>query len=69
MEGNIVVDEVLASCYASSDHDLVHSATILVRYFPEWTTWIFGEENGFSTQIEIMQNFHKWYMPNNHLYE
>ena len=24
MEGNIVVDEVLASCYASFDHSLAH---------------------------------------------
>ena len=69
MEGNIIVDEVLASCYASSDHDLVHSATVLVRYFPELIMWIFGEENGFASHPKVMQHMSKWYMPNNHLYE
>ena len=27
-EGNIVVDGVLASCYASFDHDLAHIAMV-----------------------------------------
>ena len=69
MEGNIVVDEVLASCYAFGDHDLAHIAIALVRYFPELIMWIFGEENGFSSYPKIIQHFHKWVIPNNHLYE
>ena len=64
-----MVDEVLASCYASGNHDIVHIVVVLVRYFPELTKWIFGGENGFSTHIKIIQHFHKWVIPNNHLYE
>ena len=69
IEGNIVVDEVLASCYASGDHDIVHIILALVRYFPELIMWMFGEENGFSSHIKVIHHFHKWIMPNNHLYE
>ena len=31
MEGNIIVDGVLASCYASVDHDLGHIAMVPMR--------------------------------------
>ena len=34
MEGNIIVDGVLASCYASSDHDLVHIIMVPIQRFP-----------------------------------
>ena len=34
MGGNIVVDGVLASCYALSDHDLVHIVMTPMRWFP-----------------------------------
>ena len=33
LEGNIVVDGVLASCYASFDHDLVHLVTSPMRWY------------------------------------
>ena len=34
-EGNIVVDGVVASCYASVNHDLVHVGMAPLRWFPE----------------------------------
>ena len=67
-EGNIVVDGVLASCYASGHHDVVHITLVLVRYFPQPIMWLFGEENGFSSYIKITQDFHDWVIPTNHLY-
>ena len=33
-EGTIVVDGVLASCYASFDHDWAHALTAPIRWFP-----------------------------------
>ena len=34
MEGNIIVDGVLASCYASFDHDLAHIAMAPMQWIP-----------------------------------
>ena len=68
MEGNIVVDYILASCHASCDHDIVHITLVLVRYFPQLIMWIFGEEDGLSSFIKISLHFHKWVIANNHLY-
>ena len=48
MEGNIVVDGLLTSCYASFDHDLAHFVMTPVQWFPEMIQWIFGEDNGSS---------------------
>ena len=48
MEGNIMVDGVLASCYASADHDISHFLLTPMRWFPEMMEWIFGDDYGFS---------------------
>ena len=45
-EENIVVDRILASCYASFDHDLAHIAMTPMKLFPELMEWIFGDNNG-----------------------
>ena len=46
--GNIVVDGVLASCYANIDHHLAHFTMTPMKWFPEIMEWIFGEDTGFS---------------------
>ena len=46
MEGNIMVDGVLASCYASVDHDLAHLIMTPMQKFSESMEWIFGEDAG-----------------------
>ena len=69
MEGNIVVDGVLASCYASINHDAAHMAMISVRWFPKIMDWIFGEENGSSVFTEIAKQFGKLALPNKQLFE
>ena len=40
VEGTIVVDGVLASCYASFDHDWAHLLTTPFRWLP----WLFESE-------------------------
>ena len=42
--GNIVVDGVLASCYAFPDHDLSHITMTPLQWFPHLTEWIFGND-------------------------
>ena len=55
MEGNIVVDGVLASCYAVVDHDLAHIGMTPMRWFPGMMNWIFGgskETPGYVSFVE-----------------
>ena len=59
MEGNIVVDGVLASCYASHDHDLAHIAMTPMRWFPRLVEQIFGVDNGYSVYARIAGSFGK----------
>ena len=53
MDGNIVVDGVLASCYATVDHDLVHIATAPLRWLPGMLEWFFGDDDGFLVYARI----------------
>ena len=53
-EGNIIVDGVLASCYAHSHHDLVHISMTPIHWFPQMMEWIFGEENGLLGFVKVV---------------
>ena len=55
MDGNIMVDGTLASCYAFPDHDLAHIGTTPIRWFPEVTEWIFGDDSGSPLFVEIAE--------------
>ena len=64
MDGNIVVDGVLASCYASIDHDLAHFGMIPMRWFPTMAKWIFGEEDtGSQIAVSLAKPLGKWILP------
>ena len=63
MEGNVLVDGVLASCYAAADHDLAHLAVTPLRWFPEIMKWIFGAENEISVYVQISQDLGRWVVP------
>ena len=63
LEGNIIVDSILASCYPSTNHDLVHFAMTPAIWFPETIKWIFGEGNRFPTYVKIVEEFGKWMLP------
>ena len=54
MEGKIVVDGVLASCYATVDHDMGHISTAPIRWFPWMMNWIFGENNGNPVFVDVL---------------
>ena len=63
MEGTILVDGVLASCYASFDHHLAHIAMTPIRWFPGVMEWIFGWDNGSPSYVNIIKDFGKWIIP------
>ena len=67
MEGNIMVDGVLASCYALTSHDLSHFSTTDIRWFPKITQWIFGENNGSLVYASIAEHLATW-IAHNQLY-
>ena len=55
-EGNIVIDSVLASCYAFFDHELTHIGMTPMHWFPEIVQGIFGEDNGFPVLPRLSKN-------------
>ena len=63
MEGNIIVNGVLASCYATVDHDVAHVGVIPIRWFPRIMDFIFGENNGFSIFAITAEDMAQWMSP------
>ena len=63
MEGNVVVDGVLASCYASFDHDLAHLAMSPIRWFPEVVEWMFGRNDASPVFVDILKSLGRWVLP------
>ena len=66
MEGRIVVDGVLASCYASIDHDIGHIGMIPLRWFPNITQLLFG---GSELYVEFSSTLGKGLLPFGQLYK
>ena len=63
-EGNIMVDGVLASCYADAPHDLAHFIMTPMQKYSEVMDWIFGEENRFLVYVDIARNLGLLTLPN-----
>ena len=68
MDGNIVVDRVLASCYASSDHNLAHIGMTPIRWFPEIIGWIFGGKNGPQGYVNFAKDLGRYLFPKSPVY-
>ena len=65
MEGKIMVDGVLFSCYASiPDHDIAHFAMTPMRCFPEIVHWIFGEDIESPVYVKIFEHLGRSVLPN-----
>ena len=67
-EGNVVIDGVLASCYGSFDHDLVHISMKPMQWFPEMMDWIFGVDIVSPGYANILLDIGRWALPNNFMY-
>ena len=63
MEGNIVVDGVLASCYPSCNHDVAHIGMTPLNWFPKILQWIIGEDNGFLVYVNILDHIGRLVVP------
>ena len=63
IEGKLMVDGVLASCYPSSHHDVIHVGMSPLRLFPHIVSDIFGEDNGFATFVDIAADLGEWVIP------
>ena len=58
-----MVDGVLASCYASFDHDLAHIVMEPIQWFPEIIECTFGEDNGSSDYADIAKYLGRMVLP------
>ena len=63
MEGRILVDDILASCYASVHHDFAHIGMTPIWWFPDVIEWIVGEINGSVPYIKINEELGRWVLP------
>ena len=52
-EGNIIVDGVLASCYAGINHDLAHLSMIPMQWYKDGLEWILGYDTAFPVYVSI----------------
>ena len=62
MEGNIVVDGVLASCYASYDHDIAHFSLAPLLWFPGIVDAVFTADPANSRSMDIAQEISSLYV-------
>ena len=53
MQGTIMVDGILASCYPSVDHTLGHIGMTPLRWIPWMVEQIYGEDSGFPGYVEM----------------
>ena len=63
MDGNIVVDGVLASCYAFPDHHLAHFGMTPIRLFPGRIKWLLGDDKYSPVFVEIMNHMGEVILP------
>ena len=61
--GNIVVDGVVASCYASTGHDLAQIVMFPMRWFPTMVEWILGQDKESSAYVNILTVIGEWVPP------
>ena len=67
MEGNIVVDGVLTSCYPTVHHDLAHIVMTPMRWFPDMAEWLFGDDKGWQAYVNIAETLGNWILPSRQL--
>ena len=66
MEGNIMVDEVLASCYASAHHDVAHLTMKPMQLLSEIMKWVFGDDIRFPVFVKTTREMGLLFLPDNY---
>ena len=67
-EGIIMVNGVLASCYASFDHDIAHIGLTPIQWIPATVEWLIGEDGGIQTFLKIAKEAGRLILPHDHLW-
>ena len=63
-EGTLIVNGVLASSYASFDHDIAHIGMTPIQWIPKIVEWLLGEDNGrLLTFVSISKEVGRWILP------
>ena len=60
----LIVDRVLASCYADIQHDVAHLIMIPMQRFPAVMEWIFGDDAGFPVFVSTARKLGMLLLPN-----
>ena len=68
VDGNIIVNGVLASCHASFNNDLAHFMMKPVSWFPEAVEWIFGVGTVSPVFVSLSKELARWILPKDHLF-
>ena len=63
INGKIMVDRVLTSCFADVHHDLAHITTTPMQRFSELMEWIFGNEAGLSVYVSTARQLGELLVP------
>ena len=63
MVGNIVIEGVVSSCYALYNYDVAHIALTPIRLLPRFTEWVFGNDMGGQTFVEIAKYLGNFALP------
>ena len=66
-EGKILVDGVLASCYADIHHDVAHFTMIPMQKLSAMMEWIFGDDAGFPVYVSTARQIGMCLLPNGNL--
>ena len=67
-EGNILVDGVLASCYADFPHYLAHLTMMPMQRYSKVMEWIFGDDVGFQVYVSSAMKLGKLMLPDGHYF-
>ena len=59
-----MVNGILVSCYASSDHDMAHATMKPILWYPEIMKLIFGVYDGSPIYVTAAKELGKWLLPN-----
>ena len=68
-EGNLIVDGILASSYASVEHNLSHVGMKPLQWFPKEMQWIFGKEDEQISYITSTNDLGKLILSHRHFWQ
>ena len=57
-----MVDGVLASCYATVDHDIAQILMKPIQWYPDVIELVFGDDNGVSAYVNVANTTCRWFL-------